>query len=70
MNTNKNGKINNFLKKIIIDNQKKIPSLNKYLSIAGITLANIFIIFPFMKKLYNTFYANNCEITHVVKYKI
>jgi len=66
MNNNNNNKYQNFLKKFIEENQKKIPSFNKYLSIAGITLANIFIIFPQMKKLYNSFYSNNCEITHVV----
>jgi len=65
-NNNNDNKFQNFFKKMIEENQKKIPSLNKYLSIAGITLVNIFIIFPQMKKLYNNFYSNKAEITHVV----
>lgn len=66
MNDNNNNKAQNFFKKLLEENKKKIPSFNKYLSIAAITLANVFIIFPQMKKLYNNFYSNKADITHVV----
>lgn len=64
---NNNNKYQNLFKKLVDKNQNKFPSIHKYLSIAGITLVNIFIIFPYMKKLYTKFYSNNSDITHVVK---
>lgn len=67
MNNNNSNKFQNLFKKILEENKTKVPSINKYLSVFAITLANIFIVFPQMKKLYTKFYSNNSQFTHVVK---
>ena len=62
-----NNKFQNYLRNFLDGKKKNMSTANKYMTVAGLTLANIFFIFPQMKKFYLELYSNKAEITHVVK---
>ena len=47
------------------------PKINeasaKYIGLAGIVVINGVFLFPIMRNLYNSYFTNNAEVTHIVK---
>jgi hypothetical protein len=56
----------NVINDIFKNNKEGFKHVRQNIFLGAFAIANVFIIFPYMKKIYLKLYSNQAEITHIV----